>query len=168
MLRIKGKKCKWFITNLGESVCELVHTAMKQVEQGLKDVGFLEEFGEKMEKLGAELEYTIKTSGLEDLGERIEKKIVRINERLKQHKVKYNEEEREQIKKRIEGLVELKNSIPIIKLSQALGVPKEEAENLIYELAAEGIEGSLEEDIFKFTSPSNEVISKINELIGKM
>ena len=42
------------------------------------------------------------------------------------------------------------------------------AENLVYELEADGIEGTLEEGVFKFTSPSEEVISKLDELIDKM
>jgi predicted RNase H-like HicB family nuclease len=46
-----------------------------------------------------------------------------------------------------------------------MGKSIEQAENLIYELAAEGIEGTLEEGVFKFTSTPEEVISKIDELL---
>ncbi len=51
---------------------------------------------------------------------------------------------------------------------QALNRANKDAENLIYELVDEGIEGSLEEGVFKFTSAPDDVISKINELIDKM
>ncbi|MHA1885989.1 MAG: hypothetical protein ACW96S_13105, partial [Promethearchaeota archaeon] len=63
------------------------------------------------------------------------------------------------------GLVKLHKSLPIDKLAQAMGKSIEQAENLIYELAAEGIEGTLEEGVFKFTSTPEEVISKIDELL---
>ena len=54
------------------------------------------------------------------------------------------------------------------KLAQALSITKEEAENLIYELAAEGISGSLEDDVFKFTDDEDEVIDALIGLIEKM
>lgn len=38
---------------------------------------------------------------------------------------------------------------------------------LIYELAAEGIEGSLENEVFKYTSNTDEVISKLFEKIDQ-
>jgi hypothetical protein len=78
-----------------------------------------------------------------------------------------DEVDKERIKKRLQGLIKLQKSIPIEKLSQTLNIPKEEAENLIYELAAEGIEGELEEGVFKFTSTPEEVLSKLFELIDK-
>ncbi len=43
-----------------------------------------------------------------------------------------------------------------------------EAENLVYELVADGIKGTLDGGVFKFTDTSEEVISKLNELINKM
>jgi len=78
------------------------------------------------------------------------------------------EVDKERIKKRIQGLIKLQKSIPIDKLSQALNISEAEAENLIYELAAEGIGGSLEEGVFKFTNDPDEVISKLFKIIDKM
>ncbi|MFW9990035.1 MAG: hypothetical protein ACFFC3_15415, partial [Candidatus Odinarchaeota archaeon] len=75
---------------------------------------------------------------------------------------------KERIKKRVYGLIKLHNKLPIEKLALALGKSSEAAENLIYEMVAEGIEGKLEESVFKFTSTSEEVISIIDELIDKM
>ena len=54
------------------------------------------------------------------------------------------------------------------KLAQALNITQEEAENLIYELAAEGISGSLEDDVFKFTNDEDEVINALLVLIEKI
>ena len=45
---------------------------------------------------------------------------------------------------------------------------KSDRENIIYELVADGIDGTFEENVFKFTGTSEEVISKLNELIDKM
>jgi hypothetical protein len=65
-------------------------------------------------------------------------------------------------------LIKLQKNLPIDKLAQALNRTNEDAENLIYELVDDGIEGTLEEGIFKFTSSPDEVISKINDLIDKI
>ncbi|MHA1674665.1 MAG: hypothetical protein ACTSYI_13685 [Promethearchaeota archaeon] len=71
-------------------------------------------------------------------------------------------------KKRITGLIRIQNALPIDKLAQALSFSPEDAENLIYELAAEGIEGKLEDGIFKYKNKSDEVIAKIHEFIDTM
>jgi hypothetical protein len=39
---------------------------------------------------------------------------------------------------------------------------------MIYELAAEGIEGKLEEGVFKYTSNEDQVITKLFQLIDKL
>ena len=44
----------------------------------------------------------------------------------------------------------------------------EDAENLVYELVADEIKGTLEGGVFKFTSTSEEVISKLIKIIDKM
>ncbi|MHA1487510.1 MAG: hypothetical protein ACTSSC_10135, partial [Promethearchaeota archaeon] len=74
----------------------------------------------------------------------------------------------DRIKKRVRGLIKLQKSLPIDKLAQALNRTKEDAENLIYELVDEGIEGTIEEGVFKFTNAPDDVISKINALIDKL
>ena len=74
----------------------------------------------------------------------------------------------ERIKKRITGLIKLHKSIPINKLAQTLNKSEEFAENLIYELAALGVEGELEEGIFKFSGEIDEVLTTLFELIDKL
>ncbi|MEJ2293391.1 MAG: PCI domain-containing protein [Candidatus Lokiarchaeota archaeon] len=76
--------------------------------------------------------------------------------------------EKDHIKKRVQGLIKLQGSIPIDKLSQALEISEKEAENIIYELAAEGIEGKLEENVFKYTTEEDQVITKLFQLIDKI
>ncbi|MFX1417453.1 MAG: hypothetical protein ACFE9N_00890 [Promethearchaeota archaeon] len=162
-----SEEWKDWAEGLGASVSELVRKSMKFVKNNIGDIAKLEVWGRKMEQAGKDLEKNIqkavKESKIEDLGDMIERKI---EKKVKKWGVDGTEKER--VKKRVQGLIKLQNSIPIDKFSQALSISEEEAENIIYELAAEGIEGSLEEGVFKFSSPSEEVISKIYELIDKM
>jgi len=153
---------------LGSSVSELIRKSMKFVKENVGDFKKLEEWGENIER-------AVKESGIEELGEEMEKKY---GKRFKidiDNKKKPNirvshvpKNDKDRIKKRVRGLIKLQKSLPIDKLAQALNKTNEDAENLIYELVDEGIKGSLEEDIFKFTSNPDEVISKINDLIDKM
>ncbi len=77
-------------------------------------------------------------------------------------------QEKERQKKRITGLIRIQNALPIDKLAQALSFSPEDAENLIYELAAEGIEGKLEENVFKYKNKPEEVIEAIHQFIDRM
>jgi len=134
---------------------------MRFVKDNIGDISKLEEMGESIER-------AVKESGIEDLGDKIEREFK--GKKIKP-KIKINlaaSDDKDRIKKRVRGLIKLQNSLPIDKLAQALNRANEDAENLIYELVDEGIEGSLEEGVFKFTSTPEEVISKINELIDKM
>ena len=146
---------------LGSSVSELIRKSMKFVKQNIGDLSKLDEIGDSIER-------AVKESGIEDLGDKIERefKAKKIKPKIKINLATSDDKDR--IKKRVRGLIKLQNSLPIEKLAQALNRTNEEAENLIYELADEGVEGSLEEGVFKFTSAPDEVISKINELIDKM
>ncbi|MFX1599129.1 MAG: hypothetical protein ACFFB6_00875, partial [Promethearchaeota archaeon] len=153
---------------LGASVSELIRKSMKFVKNNIGDIAKLEHLGRKMEKMGVDIEQAVKDSGIEDLGEKIGKKIEKKMGKSKIKTAIILDSEKERIKKRVSGLVKLHNSLPIEKLAQAIGKSSEEAENLIYELVADGIEGTLEEGVFKFTSTSEEVISKLDELINKM
>jgi len=157
---------------LGSSVSELIRKSMKFVKNNIGDFKKLEEWGENIER-------AVKESGIEELGEEMEKKYgekygKRFKIDLKTNKtpkIRVNhapKNDKERIKKRVRGLIKLQKSLPIDKLAQALNRTNEDAENLIYELVDDGIEGSLEEGIFKFTSGPDEVISKINDLIDKM
>ena len=152
---------------LGASVSELVRKSMKFVKNNIGDLSKLEKLGKNLEKMGEGLEKAVKDSGIEELGAKLEKKYGNKGD----HKIKmtFDTESKEvRIKKRVSGLVKLYKSLPIDKLAQAIEKSDDDAENLIYELVAEGIEGTLEEGIFKFTSTEDEVISKLNELIDKM
>ena len=149
---------------LGSSVSELIRKSMKFVKNNIGDFKKLEEWGENIER-------AVKESGIEDLAEKIEhefegKKGKKLKTRVKINLSSSNDKDR--IKKRVRGLIKLQKSLPIDKLARALNRTNEDAENLIYELVDDGIEGSLEEGIFKFTSSPDEVISKINDLIDKM
>ena len=149
---------------LGSSVSELIRKSMRFVKDNIGDFKKLEEWGENIER-------AVKESGIEDLAEKIEhefegKKGKKLKTRVKINLPSSNDKDR--IKKRVRGLIKLQKSLPIDKLAQALNRTNEDAENLIYELVDDGIEGSLEEGIFKFTSSPDEVISKINDLIDKM
>lgn len=149
---------------LGSSVSELIRKSMKFVKENIGDFKKLEEWGENIER-------AVKESGIEELAEKIEyefegKKGKKLKPRIKINLSSPNDKDR--IKKRVRGLIKLQKSLPIDKLAQALNRTNEDAENLIYELVDDGIEGSLEEGIFKFTNSPDDVISKINDLIDKM
>ncbi|NVM45639.1 MAG: hypothetical protein HWN79_12055 [Candidatus Lokiarchaeota archaeon] len=146
---------------LGSSVSELIRKSMRFVKDNIGDLSKLDEMGETIER-------AVRESGIEDLGEKLEREFK--GKKIKP-KIKINLEasdDKDRIKKRVRGLIKLQNSLPIDKLAQALNRAIEDAENLIYELVDEGIEGSLEENVFKFTSAPEEVIVKINELIDRM
>lgn len=116
----------------------------------------LDRWAHRMERLGRKIERAVKESGLEELGETFECCF------------RSSGTDKEQLKKRVSGLIKVQKALPIRKLAEALNITDEDAENLIYELVADGIEGSLEESVFKFTSTPEEVISKLNDLIDKM
>ena len=146
---------------LGSSVSELIRKSMRFVKDNIGDLSKLEEIGDSIER-------AVKESGIEDLGNKIEREFK--GKKIKP-KIKINlatSSDKDRIKKRVRGLIKLQNNLPIDKLAQALNRANEDAENLIYELVDEGIEGSLEEGVFKFTNAPEDVISKINKLIDKM
>ncbi|MHA1104376.1 MAG: hypothetical protein ACTSPN_01510 [Promethearchaeota archaeon] len=137
---------------LGSSVSELVRKSMRFVKNNIGDLRKLDEFGKRMEKWGDNIERAVEESGIEELGEKIEQGLRDVG--LDDLKVKNGSRikvalnvssDSERIKKRIKGLIKLYKSIPINKLAQALNKSNEFAENLIYELAAGGVEGELEE-----------------------
>ena len=146
---------------LGSSVSELIRKSMKFVKDNIGDLSKLEEIGDNIER-------AVKESGIEDLGVKLEREF---KGKRSKPKIKIDlsiSSDKDRIKKRVRGLIKLQKSLPIVKLAQALNRANKDAENLIYELVDEGIEGSLEEGVFKFTSAPDDVISKINELIDKM
>ncbi len=162
---------------LGASVSELIRKSMKFVKNNIGDIAKLEQLGGKLEAMGEGIEQAVKDSGIEELGEQIERNFEGKFEKhfdKKKGKPKYqatiiiDSDKKEKIKKRVTGLIKLHNSIPIDKLAQAIDKSDEDAENMVYEMVADGIEGTLEEGVFKYTSTLEEVIAKLHELIDKM
>ncbi|TFG10702.1 MAG: hypothetical protein EU535_08080 [Promethearchaeota archaeon] len=159
---------------LGSSVSELVRKSMQFVKDNIGDVA-------KLEKLGDIIEKTVEETGIEDIGDQIEKglKAAGIDSSLKigktapipgikASKKQASAEDNERIKKRITGLIKLHKSIPIDKLAQALNRSEEFAENMIYELAAEGVDGELDEGTFKYTGEMDDVLAVLFKLIDKL
>ncbi|MFX1493930.1 MAG: hypothetical protein ACFFBZ_06575 [Promethearchaeota archaeon] len=145
--------------DMGTSVSELVRKSMKFVKTNIGDLSKLERLGDVFENLGRNIEKEIKASGIENLGKNIKAKVI-VDTDSKVRK--------ETIKKRIQGIIKLHRAIPIEKLALALNKSENDAEKLIYELAGEGLEGTLEEGVFKFTDDIETVITKFNEKIDNM
>ena len=162
-----SEEWKDWADSLGASVSELVRKSMKFVKNNIGDIAKLEAWGKKMEKVGKDIEKAVNKSEINNLGKQLEKKYrnKKIDPKIKSQ---FSQTDKERIRKRLQGLIKLQKSIPIEKLSQTLNIPSGEAENLIYELAAEGIEGELEDGIFKFTSTPEAVLSKLFEIVDKM
>jgi hypothetical protein len=159
---------------LGSSVSELVRKSMQFVKD---NIGYVA----KLEKLGEIIEKTVEETGIEDIGDQIERSLREagidgsINIGKKRGKVvisnsqkSVSADDKERIKKRITGLVKLHKSIPIDKLAQALNKSEEFAENMIYELAAEGIDGDLNEGVFKYTGEIDDVLNVLFKLIDRL
>jgi len=166
----KAKKDEWknLASKFSTSVSQLIRNAMEKFEEGMENIDSIEVLGEKLDHMGADIEKILKESGLEDLGDKIErqfnkKKIKPILKEQISPKI-----DKDRIKQRVKGLIQIQKSLPIEKLAQALNKTKEEAENLIYELAAEGIDGILENGVFKFKDDPEVVISNLFDLIDKM
>jgi len=158
---------KW-ADDLDISVSKLIRDALGFVKNNLGDFTKLGAWGRKMEKSGNKIEKAVKKSDLEDLGEEIEREIVKGKTEPKK-KVEFSQKfDIERIKKRIRGLIKIQKSLPIDKFAKALNRTNNYTENLIYELADEGIEGSIEDGIFKFTNDPEEVISKLLNMIDNV
>lgn len=147
--------------DLGTSVSDLVRKSMEFVKDNIGDLKKLEKMGEYFDKMGGDIERTIKESGIENLGEKIKAKItVDTDSHFKNNK--------ETIKKRIQGIIKLHKAIPLEKLALAMNKKVEDAEKLIYELAGEGLDGTLEEGIFKYTGDIDDVIARFDKKIDEM
>ncbi|MHA1669698.1 MAG: hypothetical protein ACTSV5_03870 [Promethearchaeota archaeon] len=144
--------------DLGSSVSELVRKSMKFVKNNIGDLRKLDEFGKKMEKWGDNLEKSVEKSGISDIGSKVKPKSSSTD----------SSADKERIKMRIKGLVKLLKGIPIKKFAQVLNKSEEFAENIIYELVAEGIEGELDEGVFKFSGDAEEVLSVLFNLIDRI
>jgi hypothetical protein len=170
--------------DLNISVSQLVRNAMDSFEKGIHQLDELDKSG----KLGRKLE---------ELGHRIEKEFsgevppvytpsqpTTFPSSAAPNPPAYGQpsfssesarpstiplDEKDRMKKRVKGLIKLQKCIPIDKFAQALNVSETEAENIIYELAAEGVEGSIESGVFTFKKNGiDEVISDIEKIIDRM
>ncbi len=110
----------------------------------------------KILRMGIEIEKALKETGLKGCEDSIE------------NYFRSCTADKEQMKQRISELISAQKVLSIKKLAEILNINVGESENFIYELVADGIEGALEEGVFKFTNTQEEVISKLFELIDKM
>lgn len=76
--------------------------------------------------------------------------------------------DKDHMKKRVTGLIRIQKALPIDKLAQALDISEDDAENIIYELAAEGVDGDLKNGVFKFKADSEEIIEIIHRIIDHL
>ncbi len=160
-----SEEWKGWAENLGASVSELVRGSMKFVKNNIGDLKKLNLYGKIMDELGDEIEVAVKESGLKDLDKTLNIYIDKKKGKKKFKPKVVNEVDKERIIKRIRGLIKLENGIPIDKLARILNISDTDAESLIYELVDEGIEGTLEENVFKFSGNIEEVIEKLKSLI---
>jgi len=116
----------------------------------------LDRWAHKMDRLGEKIEEVIKESDIDELGDTIGSCFGSCVI------------DKEQMKKKISGLIRIQKALPIRKLAEAMNIIDADAENLIYELVADGINGFLEEGVFKFTNTPEEIIKKLNEFIDRM
>jgi predicted transcriptional regulator len=79
-------------------------------------------------------------------------------------------EVKDQMKRRVKGLLRVhKNQIPINKLAGAMNLSDAEAENIIYELVADDkINGTIENNVFSYSNPVEEVISGLEKIIDQL
>ncbi len=146
--------------DLSKSVSQMVRDAvalykseMYNIEKLITDKeGILDQLGKKVEK------------EIEGIGKDFEKSAKKTKKKVMSEEIT----DTDKLKKRVKGLITLQRALPIEKLSHALEISKQDAENLIYELAAEGISGSIENEVFKYENSESEVISAIFKLIDNM
>ena len=160
---------------LGTSVSELVRKSMEFVKDNIGDLKKLDRMGDYFEELGGEIEKSLKESGIEDIGKNLKAKIKYPpsppsppSAPSPHIRVVISEIDKEAIKKRIQGIIKLHKSIPVDKLALAMSKNVEDAEKLIYELAGEGLDGTLENGIFKYTGDIDDVISRFDKKIDEM
>ena len=151
--------------NLKTSVSELVRGSMKFVKNNIGDLKKLNLYGKVIDELGDEIEMAVKESGLEDLDKTLNIYIDKKKGKKKFKPKAVSEVDKERIIKRIRGLIKLENGIPIDKLARILNISDTDAESLIYELVDEGVDGTLEENVFKFSGNTEEVIEKLKNII---
>ena len=141
---------------LSISVSQLVRNAMGVYESSIKNIP-LKDMERKIERFGDDLENQIESyinTGRNPSAQETLRYDPETGERIRKPPAKrssVSEEEKTKMKRRVTGLIRLQKSLPISKLAKALNITEDEAENVIYELAADGIDGSLDGGEFKFS-----------------
>jgi hypothetical protein len=153
-----SEEWKDWAEELGASVSELIRNSMEFVKDNIGNL-------DKLEKVGATFDHIETVSDLKDLDKKLKIQI----DAGKQNAKKVLGQDLDTMKKRAKGLVKLHKSVPISKLALVLNISEEKAEALIYELAAEGIDGDLdyETGIFTFRSGEEQVIETLHRLIDR-
>ncbi len=77
-------------------------------------------------------------------------------------------EDKDSLKRRIEGIIRIYHSIPIDKLANAMNVSVSEAENYIFEIVGMDIEGTIEEGVFYYQDDDSKVIYTFRQLINSL
>ncbi|MHA1719730.1 MAG: hypothetical protein ACTSWX_02940 [Promethearchaeota archaeon] len=163
---------------LNISISQMIRTAMDSFEKSLDNIGDFKEI---------RVEKTKKKGGLDSLEQKIERWGERLENYVKEQVdqrdfskspnysafnsqkssggIHFSEENKEKIQRRITGLIKINQNIPVEKLAKILNCTSDEAENLIYELAAEGIEGFMEKGVFRYENPTDEVITTLFNIL---
>ncbi len=160
---------KGLADDLNISISQMIRTAMDTFEKNIDNIGELGDLGnihiEKRKKKKGN--FSDLESRIERWGDKLEKKFEQKFEKSGQAGIQYNEKDREKLKKRIKGFIKINQSIPIDKFAQILNCSIAEAENLIYELAAEDIDGFMEKGVFRYESSTEDVISTIFKILER-
>ena len=164
---------KGLADDLNISISQMIRTAMESFEKNIENVGDFGDLGDirvdtKKRKKG---NVDSLENKIEKWGEKLEKYVTdRVGDGNfpKQEKsTKFNEETKEKMKKRITGFIKINQSIPVDKFAQILKCSIAEAENLIYELAAEDIDGFMEKGVFRYESSTEDVISTLFKILER-
>ncbi|MHA1775308.1 MAG: hypothetical protein DRO88_05085 [Promethearchaeia archaeon] len=170
---------------LGISVSEMIRDAMEEFKQGMKSLEGLDkdlgQMGKKLGKFGKKMSKFVESQvqNAYPYTDIAPQKPTQASQPIPpqtpvppsthfQQSSHLSIMDKERLKKRITGLIRIQNGIPVDKLAQALKQSDEDAENLIYELVAEGIDGKLEGGVFKYKNKTEEVIETFHKLIDRM
>ena len=163
------KSWKGLADDLNISISQMIRTAMDTFEKKIDNLGDLGE----LEDIRAEKQKK-KIGNLDNLGQRIErwgdkleKKLEKKYGQSEQASIQFTEENQEKLKKRITGFIKINQNIPVDKFAQILNCSIAEAENLIYELAAEGIAGFMEKGVFKYDGSTEDVITELFKILER-
>jgi len=160
---------KGLADDLNISISQMIRTAMDTFEKNIDNISDLGDLGDihverRKKKKG---NFSDLETRIEKWGDKLEKKFEEKFEKSGQAGIQFTKENQEKLKKRITGFIKINQNIPVDKFAQILNCTITDAENLIYEIAAEGIEGFMEKGVFRFENPTDEVISEIFKILER-